>query len=435
MKKICVLISLVSMLSCGKPPNTDTYSRIIIRELNETEIKQGDQLIALVGATLIDGNGGKPTQNSCVIVRHGKIESVGKVDSLRIPAAAKVVDVNGMYMLPGLIDAHYHNEESLDLAPQFLNNGITSVRDPGAWIEAYDALRNSHRDIPRLFLTGPHLDTSPPAYPKDAYIVRDQAEGSLAVEEHVAKGATAIKVYFRLPVATIREVCATAHRHGIPVTAHLEIVNARDAIDAGVDGIEHITSLGTCLIPPREAEKYKQKVLQDNNARRRGRYEMWNSISLSDNRKADSLVAFLSLKNTFVSPTLAVFERQSVTGDSDSVEVNGFRNMLKFAGQLVRGNVPLVVGSHSLVPFAEEGYAYFREMELLHEAGMEPMEVIIAATMNNARFFRIDERLGSIEAGKNADIILLAEDPLKDIKAMRSVKAVMLNGVWVRELE
>jgi imidazolonepropionase-like amidohydrolase len=74
-------------------------------------------------------------------------------------------------------------------------------------------------------------------------------------------------------------------------------------------------------------------------------------------------------------------------------------------------------------------------MELLHEAGMEPMEVIIAATMNNARFFRIDERLGSIEAGKNADIILLTEDPLKDIKAMRSVKAVMLNGVWVRELE
>lgn len=427
---VCTIILTscnVGNKSTGKV--TGTKSKIIIHELNEKELPKGDKVIAFVGATLIDGNGGEPIQNSYVVVRNDKIEFVGKEGEVKIPKEAEILNVKGLTILPGLIDAHYHNEDSQEMPGLFLSHGVTSVRDPGAWIENYNGVRSSGKPIPRLFLAGPHINTYPPAYPKDAIIVQDAEEGRLAVNLLAGQGATAIKVYFGLSVGIIKEVCVTAHLHGLPVTAHLEITNAKDAINAGLDGIEHITSFGTVLLPAREAEKYKQLVLSDNDARKRGRYEVWNSLALENNRVVDSLIQFLSDKKTFVSPTLASFEKQADKGDS--IEVNGFRNMVKFVGQAKKGGVRIVVGSHTWVPYAETGFAYFREMELLQEAGLSMMEIIVAATMENARFFRIDERLGSIEKGKLADMIFVEGDPLKDIKVMLKVRRVMINGVWV----
>jgi imidazolonepropionase-like amidohydrolase len=404
-------------------------SKIIIHELNEKELPKGDKVIALVGATLIDGNGGEPIQNSCVVVRNDKIEFAGKQEEGKIPKDAEILDVKGLTILPGLIDAHYHNEDSRDLLGLFLSHGITSIRDPGEWIENYNWVRSSGKPISRLFLAGPHINTYPPAYPEDAILVKDAEEGRLAVHMLASQGATVIKVYFGLSVGIIKEVCAAAQLHGLPVTAHLEITNAKDAINAGLDGIEHITSFGTVLLPAREAEKYKLRVLADNDARKRGRYEVWNSLALENNSAADSLIQFLSDKKTYVTPTLATFEKQADQGDS--IEVNAFTNMVKFTGQAKKGGVRIVVGSHSSAPYAETGFAYFREMELLQQAGLSTMEIIVAATMENARFFRIDERLGSIEKGKLADIIFVEGDPLKDIKAMRNVRRVMLNGSWI----
>ena len=106
--------------------------------------------------------------------------------------------------------------------------------------------------------------------------------------------------------------------------------------------------------------------------------------------------------------------------------------MLKFVGMAKRAGARVVVGSHSSVPHAERGWAYQREMELLVESGMTPMEAIVAATMENARFFRIDDRLGSVEAGKLADLILVEGDPLKELGALRRIRRVMLNGKWVK---
>lgn len=400
-----------------------------IHELNRGEIPSGDKVIAIVGALLIDGNGGEPTPNSCIIIVNDKIEMVGRAEDISIPEGAEVVDGQGMSLLPGLIDAHYHNEYNTEMAPLFLKNGITSVRDPGAWIEFYDPVRATGQRIPRLFLTGPHIDMYPPAYPDDSFLVNDAEEGRLAVEKFFEQGATAIKVYLGLSIGIIRAVCETAHENGIPVTAHLETANAIDAINAGLDGIEHITSFGRALLPLQESEKYKQLILGDVNARRRGRYEVWNALDLESER-ADFLIQFLADKKTFVSPTLAIFEKRPDKGDA--VEVNGFENMVKLAGKINESGGRIVVGSHTWVPYAENGFAYFRELELLGKAGMSNAEIIIAATMENARFFRIEERLGSIEAGKTADIILVKGNPLKQISDMRNVNRVMLNGVWVR---
>lgn len=401
-----------------------------VREVNQLERPDANHVIAIVGATLIDGRGGPAIPNAVVIIRGEQIAAVGKRASISVPAGAEVFDGQGLTLLPGLIDAHFHIDGDDSLPALYLTHGITSLRDPGQWIEAYDAARKLSAPLPRLFLCGPHLDTPPPAYPADSFIVRDAEETRLAVNRFVDAGASAIKVYYRLPLALIRVAIETAHARGVPVTSHLEIEDASDVIRAGIDGVEHATSFGTALLPLREAEKYRQSVLADNNARREGRYKVWDSINL-DTPRARALSKLIVDHGIFVSPTLAVFERQTGDKDTTAMHVHAFRQMEAFVRLVHAAGAKVVVGSHSDVPHAKRGWAYQRELELLVESGLTPMEAIVAGTMENARFFRIADRLGSVEPGKLADLVLVDGDPLKDISNMRRVKRVMLNGRWI----
>jgi imidazolonepropionase-like amidohydrolase len=425
--------SLVLLICCvltlAQSPRGDRPLRPAIREVNQVAQPPATSTIAIVGATLIDGRGGAVVPDSVVIVRGDHIAAVGRRTSMTIPQGAEVVEANGLTLLPGLIDAHFHIDGDDPLPALFLSHGVTSLRDPGQWIEAYDAARKASAPVPRLFLCGPHLDSPPPAYPADSYIVRDADETRLAVNRFVDDGASAIKVYFRLPLALIKVAIDTAHSRGVPVIGHLEIVDARDAINAGIDGIEHATSFGTALLPLREAEKYRQSLLLDNNARREGRYQVWNRIDLTT-PQAKALFKLIADRGVIVSPTLAVFERQAGDKDTTEVHVHAFKQMEAFVGLAKKAGAKVVVGSHSDVPHAKRGWAYQREFELLVESGLTPMEAIVAGTTENARYFRIDDRLGSVEAGKIADLVLVQGDPLKSISNMRRIKRVMLNGTW-----
>jgi imidazolonepropionase-like amidohydrolase len=183
------------------------------------------------------------------------------------------------------------------------------------------------------------------------------------------------------------------------------------------------------LLPLREAEKYRQAVLADNNARRDGRYKVWNEIKL-DTPQARLLVKLIADSGVVVSPTLAVFERQRGDKDTSAFHENGFKQMEAFVGLANKAGARIVVGSHSDVPHAKRGWAYQRELELLVESGLTPMQALVAGTMGNARYFRISDRLGSVEAGKLADLVLVEGDPSKNISDMRRIKRVMLNGIW-----
>lgn len=416
-------------LLCGAALAAPTARLTGLREVNEIPAPAPGRPIAIVGAALVDGRGGPAIPDAAVVVRGDRVVAAGARGSVAIPRDAEVVDGRGQTLLPGLLDAHFHLS-GMDLPALFLRHGITSVRDPGAWIESYDPVRRSGNPIPRLFLTGPHMDQAPPAHPRNAVILRDEEETRLFVEREVARGASAVKVYFRLPVQLIRAAAETAHRLGVPVVAHLEIADARDAIRAGVDGIEHVTSLGTALVPPREAEAYRQAVLADNAARDEGRYQVWSRID-PDGEAARELIALMRSRGTVLSPTLGVFERRTGDRRATDVHVRGFRNMLAFVGRAHRAGVPVVVGSHATVSHAERGWAYQREMELLVEAGMTPAEVIAGGTSVNARFFGASERLGAVRKGSAADLLLVEGDPLRDLAAMRRIRRVMLNGRWV----
>lgn len=440
MKSKYFLLITVIFLTCNNRPNSEdqkeekTEGPHMIKAVNEQQLLKGSNTIAIVGARLIDGTGRPPLMNSVVIVKENTIWKVGESGKIDIPTEAEIIDGEGLTLLPGLIDAHFHLDGNSHFPNLFLRHGITSLRDPGAWIEAYSEARESGEFVPRLFLTGPHFDMAPPAYPDNSIIVSDPDEARIAVNLFADQGASAIKVYFRLPIATIKEVCKTAHQRGIPVTAHLEIANAMDAIEAGLDGIEHITSFGTALLPTIEAEAYKQSILADNNARRDGRYKVWNDIDLSS-KKVDVLTSFLTDHETFVCPTLGAFEYRFGQGKQDSVKVAAFEKMMTFVGKANKSGVKIVVGSHSWVPYSEVGWAFQHEMILLAESGLSNMEIIVAATMENARFFRIEDRLGSVEEGKQADLLLIEGNPLDDISSFYNVRKVLLNGSWVPQVK
>jgi imidazolonepropionase-like amidohydrolase len=388
--------------------------------------------LLLNGGRLIDGTGHTPVSDVQILIKGNRIERIGQQGSFEIPAGAKRIDTRGKTLLPGFVDLHFHIADDISMVPLFIANGVTSARDPGAWMELFDPVKQWQKQhgipAPRLFLCGPHLDGPNPAYPTDSIVILSPEEARLAVRRQVAQGSTAIKVYFRLPLESIRATADEAHRLRIPVTAHLEVVDVRDAVEAGIDGVEHITSLGLALIPPMEAEKYRQQVLADNDARSEGRYRMWASID-PHSKKAADLARLLAERRIFVDPNLAVFERRLDADDPHSeTKVRATKNMKEYVGVLHHAGVPIVVGSHSNAPYAQRGFAFHREMETLVEAGLTPMETLVAATKTGAEFLQRESELGTVEEGKLADILVLDEDPLRDISHSRSISTVIAHG-------
>jgi imidazolonepropionase-like amidohydrolase len=264
-------------------------------------------------------------------------------------------------------------------------------------------------------------------------IIKDPADARRATRQYHRQGASAIKVYYRLPLKSIQATCETAAELGIPVTAHLELVDADQAIRAGLRGIEHVTSFGTVLAEPELAEPFRTAVSAENEARRDGRYRLWAALNLDDSLRAKELLTLVVERGVFVSPTLATFERRAGDAGAEEFHVRGFENMMRFVGQCHRAGATIVTGSHTWSPKVELGWAYQREMELLLESGLPPMEVIKASTINNARFLGCADRVGTLEEGKLADLVLVKGDPLRDMKAMYNIRRVMLNGRWVRE--
>jgi imidazolonepropionase-like amidohydrolase len=398
------------------------------------------RLVVLDNARLIDGSGKPAIEHARVVIENDRILQIGPSGQVALPAQADVVDLTGRTIIPGLIDLHFHIENDPKLALRQLSHGVTAFRDPGQWNERFDALRtmiaDDHLPGPRIFTTGPHIDGEHPAYPADSVVARDAEEARRLAERNVRQGASALKIYFRLPFASAKAVVDVCHAHSIPCTAHLEIVDARELIEAGLNGIEHITSLGIGLLPQVDAEAYRQAVLADNDARRDGRYRMFSNLDL-DSPRARALYATLGERHPWIDATLAVFERRadrplpSASSELTTTMVAGFARMKQLTRRVGEAGARLVMGGHSTVPFAERGEAPWRELELLVESGLTPMEALTAATATAAGFLYRSDEFGTLRPGLKADLVVLNGDPSREISAVRNVNRVMVGGVWI----
>lgn len=428
-RSLVMLICLGLMLFTGKVFSQNEANPSLL-EINPPNGPSNDKVSAIVGVRLIDGLGGPAMENSTVVIKGNRIIEVGPKSQIKIPAGAEVTDGKGMSLLPGLVDSHFHSANNNKSLSTLLKNGVTTMRDPGHPIRFYQAQHFATTQMPRVYVTGAHLDGYPGVYVQQATLVKDADHIRSQIGEYVENGASGIKIYFRLPLKYIETVVKTADFHKIPVVAHLELVDADDAILAGLKGIEHVTSFGTSIADPKDAEEFRNSVQEDSNNRRAGRYQLWSKIDLSSDRVKEVL-ALAANNNVVLSPTLATFEKQFGDDGVKDYEAKGFKNMHDFVGMAHKAGVKIVTGSHNTGKYVKSGFAYQREMELLVAAGLSPLEVISSSTIINAEYFRTQDRLGSIEEGKLADLILVDGNPLEDIKVMYSINKVMLNGEWV----
>lgn len=387
---------------------------------------------------LFDGTRLAVTDGARVVTRDGRIVAAGPSSAVTVPAGARVTRIDDGTVLPGLIDLHFHIEDEPVMALRQLAHGVTAFRDPGEWMEMHEPLRRRIAEEnlpgPRLFLTGPHIDGDRPAYPADSVVARDPEEARRHVDRAIERGATAIKIYFRLPLASAIAVVEACRSHGIPSTAHLEILDARELIDAGLTGIEHITSFGTSIASPMQAESYRQAVLADNGARRDGRYALFAEADL-DGAEARRLYSVVARTRPFVDATLAVFEARPTDAQSKgstvttAQRVSGFAKMQALVRRLHDHGARIVMGGHTAVPHAGRGEAPWRELELLAAAGLTATEALVAATTNAAAFLGPGGTdLGVIRAGAAADLVVVSGRPDDDISAIRRVQLVMAAG-------
>jgi len=392
--------------------------------------------LAMVGGTLIDVTGKPATPDAVVVMEGDRIVAAGPRSTTKIPDGAKVVDVTGRFLLPGLWDMHAHLYQT-ELGPTYLAAGITTARDVGNDIETATSLRDAFKEQrglgPRMFLAG-YIDGKNEYHSFDVQVETPE-EARAAVQRYKDAGYEQIKIRNNVKLETLKAICAEAHRLGMTVTGHVpDGMNALQAVEAGMDQIAHLNYVLTGFFPRRDR----------------------NSPPVQINLNAPNVVnalKFFKEHGTVIDPTDAVLELMlrpmnvpiesfepglikvpaeltlqiNKKGQSPD-QAEGLRMVfdvfLKITGALQRAGVPVVAGTDVGVP----GHTLHRELELYVKAGFTPLEALQAATIVPARVMKVDAEVGTIEVGKRADLVVVDANPIDNISNIRKTRFVVTQG-------
>jgi len=425
--------------------------------------------IALVGGTLIDGNGGRPIRNSVILVDGERITSVGTIETTPVPAGYQLISTEGMSVLPGLWDMHVHtmidghgdyghwdstytNSKSGVLgtvimpasAKQLLMAGITSARDLGAPLEESIALRNAINSGripgPTLYVSGPFIQHAPyPNTERFRWGVNGAEDARAKVRRLADAGVDVIKLIDQddMTMDEVRAVVDEAHKRRLPVVAHAHRPEEiRRGLAAGVDDFEH-TGLAT-------APEYPEDIiamLRERTARGAAGPFYWtptieglfNYEYVRDNPEhiddpawheglPDSIVA--DIRRSLAHPDrLSYF--QATPSRRPTLE-------RKF-NQLRQSGVTLLIGTDAGIPMKFHSQATWHELDAwVNRLGVDPMFAIRAATYWPAVAMKVVNQVGTVEEGKYADIIAVRGDVLRYIDLLARPDIVVKHGVRYR---
>ena len=415
--------------------------------------------VALVGAQVIDGYEVAPISDGVVVYEDGVITAVGSASEVQIPANARVIDVGGHTVLPGLIDNHVHvdlighgsyeryyeflgGDERLDevmpiAAKQMLRAGVTTALDLGAPFEILDVRRkidSGQIPGPRLLVSGPWItrveyDTIPDSY---EVVITSPEEGALKALELIDRGSDVIKTWEGLTQEDYHAIVTAAHSRGVKVHAHLYDPEAiKMAIEAGVDVFQHVGSAGN---PPYEEALINTIAHKEIPVVQTISHRVW---------VYPSTLAFPSrLKRAEYKTDMPDdIYREFMDSFNDFHQLPYFRNAATeirnskhSASQFIEAGARMGVGTDAASPLNMHLEAIWREMSALVDSGMTPIQVISAATKTNAEILGVFAERGSLEPGKQADILVVAGNPLEDIETLGRVALIAKGGaLWVTE--
>jgi imidazolonepropionase-like amidohydrolase len=366
------------------------------------EVESG-QPLALINGMLIDGTGADPLPDAALVIQKERIIGVGAHAEVKVPIDARIIDVQGATILPGFINAHVHLGYSEHNLQAWAEAGVTTVRDLGTrpasdLFSRRDELLKDNRNA-RLVAAGP-LVTVPDGYPMvpwgmQGLAVTSPQDAALKVNQLLDDGADVIKIAMEsgyvfetnIPVLSAEEaatIVQVAHERGTLVSAH--VTAAQDlglALDAGVDDIAHMIT----------------------------------------NNLSHQLIEGMLENDVYWVPTLELWKR---VGGLDRQAVANLRKFVEAGGKVALGTDYAGYSSEFDLGMP------ITEMELMGEAGMTPMQIILAGTQNAAHVCNLDRELGTLEAGKIADVLVVDGNPLEDIHALTDARVVIHNGVVIR---
>ena len=420
--------------------------------------------LVIQGGTLIDATGRAPMEDAVIVIEGERIKAVGKRGEVAAPPNARVIDVKGKTILPGLIDGHCH---LLDFMGEiYLHLGITTCPDITQNDDEWTLAQRDGTSLgkirgPRIWSTGARLVGPPPAWAlrgERGYLIKTPEEAVAAVRKKKAEGIEIIKFNEYVAPEAIKAGAAEANRLGLPVTCHC--LDAFLAAEAGFAGVEHHWGLGMTSIGD------VKKRWEIHERRMTGKINTADLSYYYEPENFDGIVKAVTEKRVSWSPTIATWYRplspsvarfkerelsildrkeasylpgvlrEQALGQYERYakfppeRLNNAREGYKKLEDLIRRYVQAggLIRAGSDPNNGLPGLGVHQEMVMFVEAGLTPMQAIQAATVNVAKAFRKDTDFGTVEPGKVADLIAVDGDPLKDVWTTQNVKLVVLGG-------
>ena len=456
---VVALVGIVALLGASDP------GRLIVPPASAM-ISYREPVIAIEHVQVVDGTGAAPRRNQTVVIAHGKIAAYGPSATTTVPAGATVIDGTHETLTPGFVGTHDHlyyvsggplfimREMPYSFPRMYLAAGVTTLRTTGS-VEPYTDL-HIKRAIDAGDLVGPHLDVTSPyltGYEPDFVQMGDiptPALGRRAVDFWADQGVTSFKLYMQIKPAVAQAIIDEAHKRHLRVLGHLCTIGFARASEMGVDSLEHGLFVDTEFTPGLDPDACPSSETK----------EAESIANLSD-AKMDALIKLLIAHHTAVSSTLANFEgrtpppmrvedrmfalldpesKADVLATRAKVEarpqaakelwLKEYAAELRFetaffraGGLLTQGPDPTGYGA------TIAGIGDQRDIELLVQGGLTPVQAIQVATLNGAKSLGRAATIGSIAVGKHADLVLIAGDPVTRIDDIENVVTVFKDGV------
>jgi imidazolonepropionase-like amidohydrolase len=425
-------------------------------------ISVADSVVALTNVRVIDGTGAPAREGQTIVMKGGVIQAVGAAAQVAVPAGARTMDLAGRSVMPGYVMLHEHlfypsgggavyNEQGYSFPRLYLAGGVTTMRTAGnmagyADLNIKNAIDDGTMLGPSIDVTAPYLEGPGLPIPQ-VKALRDAADARKMVNYWADEGATSFKAYMHITRAELGTAVQEAHKRGLKITGHLCSVTFREAAALGIDDLEHGFVVASDFVP----DKKPDECPAGGAVQRSFAALDVNSAPVRD------LIAELVRRNVAITSTLTIYETFSAAQPSAPAKVldallpetrrqyeqrraaivqaadttsNVLRKEMQLekmfsdaGGLLVVGTDPTGYGG------VVAGYSNQRALELLVQAGFSPLEAIRIATLNGAKYLGRESRIGTIAAGKQADLIVVRGDPSARIADVENVEIVFKKGV------
>ena len=429
-------------------------------------VKEDAPVLALTHVRVIDGTGMAPRREQTLVIRDGKIAALGDAANTKIPEGAKVLDLSGRTIIPGLVGMHDHMyypapggppalypQHAASFPRLYLAGGVTSIRttgsiEPYADLELKRSIDDGKMAGPKIQVTGPYLEGQG-AFTLQMHQLKDAEDARRTVEFWIAQGVTSFKAYMNITPEELGAATTAAHAHGIKVTGHLCSIGFREAASLGIDDLEHGLVVdtefladkkpGACPNPAAANKALLTLVVASGPI-----HEMIHDLVAHHVAITSTLPVF----ETFV-PNRAPLDSRVLDAMQPEARISYLRRRALISDGAAKSDWPALFkkelefehefakqGGVLLAGLDPTGYggviAGFgdqREVELLVEAGFTPLEAIHIATANGAEFLSEGDKIGTLAAGKQADLVVIDGDPSGNIKDIEKVETVFKDGV------